>query len=460
MWQSVATQANISADSVTNSVKAIVDNQEKIKLGQGNISGYQLLGINPNEDPFAVLDKLREKTQGLSQGMKKNVLGMLGVNAEMIQVLDLTNDQFDRMKKNAYVLSPGQIDMMARADLSIKMMGKGFDYIKAEIVTAFAPAIIKFMALLTSWMSINKTGFLKILQNIVEWVIKFITAIGNAGHMIDTIVKNTIGWKNALVRLVAGFALLNSAFLLSPIGLFSMACVALLIILDDMAHYFSGEGRSLMGDFMAAFPKFKKQFDDLMVTLKDVFGLLKALWNSDDITAYMDKLGDLGKKILLIKASLETFGAVISAAINTVIQSFLSFGDLIGTLVTSTLDPKNFLKDWQDYYQRLGGYGGSLKESFVNIPKTTEKSMAPLENYEAKQSQKELENLLEKTKNDHKIIEQIMKEKGISAKEARIIFNQTNNIAKEDISKVKDYTIDGIKKANTQQSGGNNEKSY
>ncbi len=71
-WRAVAEQVGASADSVNGSIKAMADNQAQIQLGKGNISGYQWLGIDPREDPFKVLEKLRERTRGMSESMRKH----------------------------------------------------------------------------------------------------------------------------------------------------------------------------------------------------------------------------------------------------------------------------------------------------------------------------------------------------------------------------------------------------
>jgi hypothetical protein len=464
MWQSVATQANISAESVTNSVKSIIDNQEKMKLGQGNISGYQLLGINPNEDPFKVLDKLREKTQGLSQGMKKNVLGMLGVNAEMIQVLDLTNDQFDRMKKNAFVLSPGQIDMMAKADASIKMMGKGFDYIKAEIVTALSPAIIKFMTLLTKWMTENKSGFLKVIQDIVGWIVKFVVGISNAAHMIDMIIKNTIGWKSALTGLVALIAIFNSALLFSPIGLFSMMILGLILVLDDLAVYFkdtSNSDNSIMGMIMAKFPKLKAQFDTFLETIKEVFGLLRALWNGDSIDEYMDKLGELGASIIKIKASLATTGALIAASMNSVIQTIISFFDLFSTFKEAYVSGE-WVKEFSLFWERYKERGASIVGGFENVKTTAQKGIKPLEDY----NQRTIRAAVQQQFKDQSSFDDFAQKEWEANRlkelksQANITINQTNNFADKEDPNIAKKITEGMKTdlnaVYTNKLGGNN----
>ena len=104
-WKAVAEQASGSGAAVASSIDAIVSNQAKIKLGTGNIQGYQLLGIDPRSDPFKVLEQIKAKTANLGAADKKNIIGMFGVNADLMSTLKLTNAEFDRMAAHAYVIS-------------------------------------------------------------------------------------------------------------------------------------------------------------------------------------------------------------------------------------------------------------------------------------------------------------------------------------------------------------------
>src|SRR5690606_16612277 len=83
-WKAVAQQVSGAGATVAESIKAISSNQAKIRLGQGNISGYQLLGIDSRSDPFEVLEALRTKTQGLSQSMRRNIASQFGISNDLV----------------------------------------------------------------------------------------------------------------------------------------------------------------------------------------------------------------------------------------------------------------------------------------------------------------------------------------------------------------------------------------
>ena len=138
-WQSVAEQTNQAAESVTSAIKAIVANQNKIKLGQGNISGFQLLGIDPRQDPFKILEELRIKTKGLSDGMKKNILAQMGVGVGLLQTLELPREQFDAMASRAFIISPGAIETLNKTKSAVDLAARAIKYIKAQIAVGLSP---------------------------------------------------------------------------------------------------------------------------------------------------------------------------------------------------------------------------------------------------------------------------------------------------------------------------------
>src|SRR5690242_15933895 len=60
-WQIAAEQANVSAEAVAAGVSSLERNLAAIRMGQGNIAPFQILGIGANQDAFAVLDQLRDR---------------------------------------------------------------------------------------------------------------------------------------------------------------------------------------------------------------------------------------------------------------------------------------------------------------------------------------------------------------------------------------------------------------
>jgi hypothetical protein len=256
-WRAVADQVSGSGAAVADSIKAIVSNQDKIKLGSGNISGYQLLGIDPRNDPYEVLKQIRDKTAKLEPGMRRNIIGMFGVSTDLISTLNLTNAQFDKMAARAYVISPSMIDGMNRARASMETVKNAVLYFTADLATKLGPGIEKV------------SGFL----------VRFVGTISNGVTMLDKFVRSTIGWKLVIQGIAAALIAMNAGFLLSPIGIFTAAMLVLFLLLQDFSVYESGKGRSLFGLIMRDMPGLGKILEgafgflgDLLRTIKEVMG--------------------------------------------------------------------------------------------------------------------------------------------------------------------------------------------
>lgn len=273
-WKQVADQVNGSGEGVAASIRAITQNQEKIKLGQGNISGYQLLGIDPRSDPFKVLEALRTKTQGMSQGMRRNIAGQFGISNDLVKTLELTNKEFDKMAGKAYVVSPQSIAAVNQARASVAELGNRLNYMRNEAIAKLAPYI--------------KQG--------VEWLQKLLTAGTNIVKMIDNFVRGSIGWKNAIIGIVAAFVALNAAVALPVAGI-----LLLFAIFEDLYVYSKG-GKSVFGELVKSFPALAEVFNVVFAAVKGVADTLKGLmtgdWSSfDGLMAKWGAFGDLLKGI-------------------------------------------------------------------------------------------------------------------------------------------------------------------
>jgi hypothetical protein len=312
-WMSVADEVSGSGQAVAESIKAITSNQEKIKLGQGNISGYQLLGINPNNDPFKILEQLRQKTSGLNQAMKKNVMEQMGVSKDLIGVLELTNDQFDAMAKRAFIVPEEALRDIDKARASTMELKNALDYFKSMLTAKLAPSIIKINKLIVEWIRNNKDGLIKDIKKVFDWITKFVGAIVNAVIMIDKIIKGTIGWGNAMLILVGVIAILNAALIFSPLGAFIAGIVLLVAVLDDLWVYSQG-GDSMIGMLLAkneGMKEFVKNMADLARALRDV---INGDWSNFD--NLMAKWKAWGKIIDGIAFSLSAISATLTDLLN------------------------------------------------------------------------------------------------------------------------------------------------
>ena len=336
-WQAVAEQTNQSAESVSSAIKAIVSNQEKIKLGQGDISGYQILGIDPRQDPFKILEDLREKSKGLSDGMKKNILSQIGVGAGLLQTLNLTRKEFDEMAGRAWIISPQAIETLNQTKSSVDLAARAIGYMKAQIAVGLSPQIKKLTKDFQSFMKTNEKAIIEGFKKGFKFVSMFVKAIYNAGKMLNKIVSSTIGWENALKGLLGIIVALNAAFLLSPMGLFIAGIVLLVAILEDL-YVFSKGGKSLFGVMMKEFPALEKVLFGSFRVIRDVFNLIKAFASGDDdsIKKITDKWGLFGKAINgtykaiknIIKL-IKAFGTGDEATLKNITEEWGLFGEAI-----------------------------------------------------------------------------------------------------------------------------------
>ncbi len=197
-WQIVAQQANVSAEAVASSVTALERQMAEIRLGRGNISPFQILGIGVNQNAFAVLDQLRERIKGLSPAMATNLVSQMGINPDMMHVLQMSNEEFARLSKTVAGMSGDQEGSFLRAKQTLVQFGLQAKYLGFDVVDHLV-AVIEAL-----WRGLMK------IQGIVP----------------------------ALIVLVGGLAI---AF--APV---TAAVVGLLLILDDLGTYFRG-GDSVFG---------------------------------------------------------------------------------------------------------------------------------------------------------------------------------------------------------------------
>ena len=312
-WQSVADETNNSGKAVAESIKAIVSNQEKLKLGQGNISGYQLLGIDPHQNAFDILEQLREKTKGLSQGMKKNVLEQMGVSKDLIQVLELSKTKFDALAKGAFIIPKGAVDMIDKARASSKQLGSAVNYLKGMIAANLAPSIIKINKQIMIWIRQNKQGLIEGIKKLFNWVTRIIRAILTTAEAIDKVIRSTVGWKSAMLILLGIITLLNLPLMTIVAGV-----ILLVAVIEDLYRYSQGK-KSLFGIMLKEIPVLEKAFSGLMKffeAIRDGFGVMKEVMAGetgglDKMIEKWGKLGEIIDNIVLgVKVVTNPFGAL------------------------------------------------------------------------------------------------------------------------------------------------------
>lgn len=245
-WQAVAEQTNSSAEAVSSAIRAITQNQQAIRLGEGDISGFQLLGIDPRQDPFQILTELRTRTEGLSEAMQRNVLGRLGVGAELLQTIQLSQEEFDRLAGRAFIISPQAIDTLAQTRGAMAQAARAVEFLKAQIAVGLAPQLKELSENLILFIQRNQQAFIRGFQRAFAIVNRFGRAVATASQAIDSAVRATIGWEAALKILGVALVLLNLKALTGPLGLLTAGFIAMLLVIEDIAVFARG-GESAIG---------------------------------------------------------------------------------------------------------------------------------------------------------------------------------------------------------------------
>ncbi len=301
-WQSVAEQTGSSAEDVANSIKAITDNLAKISLGEGNIGGFQLLGIDTNQEPIKILEQLREKTAGVSEAQRKNALSMIGVTAGMIPILDMTAERFEQMAGHGFIISDGALKSLNATKGALSLAGRAVKWLKAQIAVALAPQMKKMSQQFTEFIRLNKEGFIDGFKKALTFISRFVTMISRGAQALNQMVTSTIGWKNAIIGVVAVItAMKGFALLTSPIGMLVAGFLALFLILEDIYVYSKG-GKSLFGEFEKSFPKIAAVMKGAFDKMVEAFNLIKYIIKGDDlgIQRILDQWGLLGKAIQFV----------------------------------------------------------------------------------------------------------------------------------------------------------------
>jgi hypothetical protein len=197
-WQIVAQQSETSAEAVASSVTNLQRNLAEIRLGRGNISPFQMLGISANQDAFAVLAQVRERIKGLDSATATNLISQMGIDASMINVLRLSNDEFEKLSKSVGGLTSSEKGSFLKAKESLALL-------KLEVQ---------------------------------EFMFRYVA------HMIDGFTMLVDKLKEMPVVLAQiGLAVAALVIVFQPL---TAAVIGLLLILEDLAVYAKG-GNSVIG---------------------------------------------------------------------------------------------------------------------------------------------------------------------------------------------------------------------
>lgn len=218
-WQTIAAQVNVSAEAVAGSIAGLSRSLGAIRMGKGNIAPFAMLGIGANQDPIQVLDQLRDRLRGVNAAVATNIIGEMGLDPAMLQVLRLSNVEFAKFAATAKGMTQAQEQTFLNLKLQLSQTGlaiRDAGYAMAEFLgPAIQQGLMDFDTLIT-----GPKGLLAALKE-----------FPTVAKAIGVILGGIVAW-------------------ISPL---TLGLSLLLAVLDDLAAYRRG-GDSVLGKAIEAAP--------------------------------------------------------------------------------------------------------------------------------------------------------------------------------------------------------------
>lgn len=335
----------LSADQIAQSIGNVQKNIAKIRIGQGDIAPFQLLGVDvAGQDAFGVINQLRESIKGLDPAIATNLISAIGLSPEFINILKLSRKEFEALSENTF-LNPKQRADIDKAGTSIKALTLRFKALKDQAVAKIAPELDKLVQKFFKWLKDNGDRIINTISGIARAFAKFAQAIGNAFDLVTRFIGSISGLENGIKILAASFAFLSLSF--SP---FLAGLVAIILLLDDISVFRAG-GDSVIGELV-------KAFDDLPDLAKIIGG-----------AGAIGILGKITTSLIAMTAPALALAAPLVAIVGAL--TFLAKAPELGRLGAEKVEDVGFFKGLGDLLLKnkdiISGRASFRKDSAATI---------------------------------------------------------------------------------------------
>ena len=258
----------LSADQIAQSIANVQKNIAEIKIGRGDISPFQLLGVDvTGQDAFGVIEQLRDSIQGLDPAIATNLISQIGLTPDFINLLKLSRKEFEALGENTF-LNPRQRADIDKVGTSIKALTLRFKALKDQAIAKIAPELNELVQKFFKWLKDNGDKIVRVITSLARGFSSFASAIANAFSITSRFIESIFGLENGLKVLAIGFAALSLSF--SP---FLAGLTAIILLLDDIAVFRKG-GKSVIGELVESFKELP-DFGKLIIGTAAAASMLK-----------------------------------------------------------------------------------------------------------------------------------------------------------------------------------------
>lgn len=373
-WQQAAQLSNLatSAESVTASVQNLQRAIAEIRLGRGNASPFTMLGIDVSgKDAFDVLNELRDRVSGLDESVASILLQDLGIDSSMLSVLRLSNQEFEKLGKNAFLSQKGRDAVLGVGkvilDLKLRLIA-----LKDQAVAKLAPKLNELVTRFFDWLNKNHGKIISAMTGIVNIFTNFANMIARAIGLLSEFSEKIFGVENGIKFIGVAFG----ALILS-MRPFLLTLFLIMGLLEDIAVWKAG-GKSLFGDFYTSIDGLAKKFAPLKTALMSFKDTVSSAFDLDDKTK--ENLGLLSSVLGYLTKTVEgtALGAIIGYKMagwkGAALGGGLGFGAQVLNDVVDV--QKDLMKEYAT--KRIGGVNVSneLFERYKQASPSEQKSIA------------------------------------------------------------------------------------
>lgn len=278
-----------------------------------------------------------DKTRSKLSKLKLGIAGLIAIGILYgKKLIGAFNSAIEKAKELAtnkdalFKISKKELQQANQYQREMNRTGLAIDSIKTKIALNLAPALTNLIGGFRNWLTINKSLIADGITKIIRFVGLAIQVFVNYYKFLNMIITNTIGWKNALIALGVAWAILNRAFLFSPIGIVIGLLTGLLLLIDDLMVYMNG-GNSLFGKYWQPFIDGAKAAWEFAKTFWE---FIKALWSGDT-----QKVKSLSKNLFdLIVSGFKSLITGIKSLLSKAFKSILMFFGMSESEASKTVD--------------------------------------------------------------------------------------------------------------------------
>ncbi|MEX9875352.1 hypothetical protein AB7X03_18090 [Providencia rettgeri] len=213
---------------------------------------------------------------------------------------------------------------------AMKKTGLSIDSIKTKIALNLVPQLTSAANGFNHWLSVNKELISEGLTEVIKWGAKIIQMVVNSVRAISLLIEKTIGWKAAMIALVAILAVVKRAmlmaFITNPITWVIAGIAGLMLLLDDLMVYLDG-GDALFGEFWGSCIGWIKTVkawwsglsSEFQSSLKLISAMFAATFGTNIFAAITKGSGLFGKALGLLFSPLSKLTKLLGIAGKAVI---------------------------------------------------------------------------------------------------------------------------------------------